>query len=44
MLLDFGRRRRGILSLSWKHFSNGDLFDTNDGIDVPLVLSMGVQF
>jgi hypothetical protein len=44
MLLDFGQARTGILSISWKHFSNGDLFDKNDGIDVPLVLSMGAKF
>ncbi len=28
-------------TLSWKHFSNANLFDDNDGIDVPLVLSIG---
>jgi lipid A 3-O-deacylase len=33
-----------IVSLSWKHFSNADLFSDNDGIDVPLVLNIGVRF
>lgn len=43
LMLDFGQDRTGILSLSWKHFSNADLFDKNDGIDVPLVLSLGMK-
>jgi hypothetical protein len=43
LLLDLGRERTGILSLSWKHFSNADLFGQNDGIDVPLVVSLGMK-
>lgn len=37
-----GSERR--LSISWKHFSNANLFSDNDGIDVPLVLSYGFRF
>ena len=33
-----------IVALSWKHFSNANLFDENDGIDFPLVLNIGVRF
>jgi hypothetical protein len=35
---------RGILGISWKHFSNANLFSQNDGIDVPLVFNAGVRF
>jgi lipid A 3-O-deacylase len=49
MLVDFGeqhgeRRRRADFRISWKHFSNAHWFDQNDGIDVPFVVSMGVEF
>ena len=33
-----------IVALSWKHFSNGNLFDNNDGIDFPIVLNVGIRF
>ncbi len=33
-----------IIALSWKHFSNANLFDDNDGIDLPVVLNFGVKF
>ena len=33
-----------ILSLSWKHFSNANLFDDNDGIDLPVMLNFGIKF
>jgi hypothetical protein len=36
--------RELVVSLSWKHFSNANLFDENDGIDLPLVLNIGVRF
>jgi hypothetical protein len=36
-----GRDRH--LTLMWKHFSNANLFDENDGIDVPVVLSFGMR-
>lgn len=43
LLLDFGQGREGFLSLSWKHFSNAGLSDDNDGIDFPIVVSLGVK-
>lgn len=42
--LDLGHQQTAVVSLSWKHFSNADLFDNNDGIDVPVVLSLGMKF
>ncbi len=33
-----------IIALSWKHFSNANLFDSNDGIDLPVVLNIGIKF
>lgn len=41
-----GARLKGkaIVMLSWKHFSNANLFDENDGIDLPLVLHLGASF
>ncbi len=33
-----------IIALSWKHFSNANLFDDNDGIDLPVVLNFGIRF
>jgi hypothetical protein len=44
VLISFGDRRRSDFRLSWKHFSNARLFDDNDGIDVPLVLSWGLRY
>lgn len=35
---------RGIVTVSWKHFSNANLFEENDGIDVPFVISGGIRF
>ena len=32
------------LRLAWKHFSNANLYSTNDGIDIPIVLSFGMSF
>ena len=37
-------KNRTLLMLSWKHFSNANLFSDNDGIDLPLVLHVGVRF
>lgn len=36
--------RRGVIAVSWKHFSNADLYRYNDGIDVPLVINVGMAF
>lgn len=36
--------REAIVSVSWKHFSNANLFSENDGIDLPVVLNVGVRF
>lgn len=33
-----------LVSASFKHFSNANLFDDNDGIDLPFVLSIGSRF
>ncbi|MEW5248586.1 acyloxyacyl hydrolase [Microbulbifer sp. 2201CG32-9] len=33
-----------ILMVSWKHFSNANLFTDNDGIDMPLVVNFGLNF
>lgn len=43
-LVDFGERHRSDFRISWKHFSNARLFDHNDGIDVPFVISWGLTF
>lgn len=43
LALRLGDQRQGLLSVSWKHFSNGSLFKPNDGIDVPVVLSLGLR-
>jgi len=42
--LNPGAERRTIVAVSWKHFSNADLYSDNDGIDVPLVISVGMTF
>lgn len=44
ILFDANDAMKVNLSVSWKHFSNGNLFDENDGIDVPFVISAGVRF
>lgn len=36
--------RIATIALSWKHFSNANLFSDNDGIDLPLVLNVGISF
>lgn len=33
-----------FVALSWKHFSNANLFEDNDGIDLPIVLNIGMLF
>ena len=42
--LNPGADRRGVVAVSWKHFSNADLYRDNDGIDVPLVINVGMAF
>ena len=42
--LRLGEDREGVLSLSYKHLSNASLFSPNDGIDIPLVLNLGIRF
>jgi hypothetical protein len=37
-------KTRAIVTVSWKHFSNANLFEENDGFDVPFVISGGVRF
>lgn len=34
----------GIVMLSFKHFSNSNIFEKNDGFDLPAVLSVGKRF
>lgn len=43
VLLNPGAERRIVVAVSWKHFSNADLYTDNDGIDVPLVISVGMK-
>lgn len=38
------KNRQIIVALSWKHFSNANLFDDNDGIDLPIVLNFGIRY
>ena len=33
-----------FIALSYKHFSNAKLFEPNDGIDLPLVLTLGQRW
>ena len=33
-----------LMQVSWKHFSNANLFDDNDGIDIPFVVSLGFAY
>jgi hypothetical protein len=44
LTLDKVGPRGSIVAISWKHFSNAGLFEENDGIDLPLVLSLGMKF
>ncbi len=42
--LNPGADRRGVIAVSWQHFSNANLYRYNDGIDVPLVINVGMAF
>lgn len=33
-----------IIAVSWKHFSNANLFNDNNGIDLPVVVNFGIRF
>ena len=44
VLLRAGAEQEVNLNISWKHFSNANLFSDNDGLDVPFVLTVGVRF
>ncbi|TCI03298.1 acyloxyacyl hydrolase [Corallincola luteus] len=37
----FGANESWLVSVSYKHFSNANLFSPNDGLDVPILLSLG---
>ncbi len=37
-------RNQMMVMVSYKHFSNANLFKDNDGIDLPLVISLGAKF
>ena len=36
--------KENFLFLSWKHFSNANLFSKNDGFDFPIVIGLGLKF
>ena len=36
--------KENFLFLSWKHFSNANLFSENDGFDFPVVIGFGLKF
>lgn len=40
----FAEGRHATIAFAWKHFSNANLFSENDGIDLPVVLSVGIRF
>jgi hypothetical protein len=42
--IDQDKDRQIIVALSWKHFSNANLFEDNDGIDLPIVLNFGIRY
>jgi hypothetical protein len=42
--LNPGAERRAVIGVSWKHLSNANLYRHNDGIDVPLVINVGMTF
>jgi hypothetical protein len=44
VLIDINDEFKANLSISWRHFSNANLFSDNDGIDVPFVLGWGIRF
>ncbi|WP_171019009.1 acyloxyacyl hydrolase [Microbulbifer harenosus] len=33
-----------VVMVSWKHFSNANLFSDNEGIDMPFVINVGLNF
>lgn len=41
--LNLGQSRRGSITLSFKHFSNANLFNNNDGFDLPVMLNLGLE-
>lgn len=41
---ELGNQQAVLMQLSFKHFSNANLFHDNDGIDIPFVLTMGLAF
>ena len=36
--------KENFVFLSWKHFSNANLFSENDGFDFPVVIGFGLKF
>ena len=36
--------QQASFAIAWKHFSNANLYNENDGIDLPIVLTFGVTF
>ena len=42
--LHFQDKKDVIISVSFKHFSNANIFSKNDGYDFPFVLSLGTRF
>jgi len=42
--LNYKDKRDGIITLSFKHFSNANIFNDNEGFDFPIVLSAGIRF
>jgi|ETNmetMinimDraft_3_1059899.scaffolds.fasta_scaffold149159_1 hypothetical protein len=36
--------KENFLFISWKHFSNANLFSENDGFDSPIVIGFGLKF
>jgi len=43
-LFDLQDGTRGIAHISWRHISNANLFSPNDGIDVPLMITIGIRY
>ncbi|MBB3062848.1 acyloxyacyl hydrolase [Microbulbifer rhizosphaerae] len=42
--IDWQGREDLVLMVSWKHFSNANIFSDNDGIDMPFVVNVGLNF
>lgn len=42
--LKYREKEQGIITLSFKHFSNANIFKDNDGIDLPFTISVGMRF